>query len=262
MSSGHNWLTARGFTNYRIEHKFGRDENVDTTFKPICIGGVWPTPTISNATPLRIKAGGNANDTAAGSGAREVTVIYLDTSLNKQEEQLATAGTSASSYTSGNVFRLIRAYVSASGTYASASSGFSHSASITLESSSEDWGTIDATNIARGQTQIGCYAVPATDNDGRTVKEAYVLGYVISADSNKQVDFIMYQRANAHTETSAPYTAARTIREHDVASGISFIEAEVPIGPFSPGTDLGWMAKAASSASAIVDFEILLVLED
>jgi len=169
MSSGHNWLAARGFTNYKIEHKFGRDESVDTTFKPVCIGGVWPTPTTSNATPLRIKAGGNANDTAAGSGAREITVIYLDTNLAVQTETLATAGASASSYTSGNVFRLLRAYVSASGTYASASGGFSHSASITLESSSEDWATIDATDIVRAQSQIACYTVPATDRDWETV---------------------------------------------------------------------------------------------
>ena len=53
---------ADGFS---VVHKFGKNDAIGTTVKPICLGGVWQMPQVANATTLRVKAG-NANDTAGG----------------------------------------------------------------------------------------------------------------------------------------------------------------------------------------------------
>lgn len=104
---------------------------------------------------MRIKAGGNAADTAAGAGAREVTLIGLDASGNVVTEAIATNGISASSATTNSFIRLYRAYVSASGTYATAAAG-SHTAAIVIENSAggTDWLTIDATSFPLAQSEV------------------------------------------------------------------------------------------------------------
>ncbi len=58
-----------------VVHKFGRGV-VGTSFVPIAFGNIYRTPQPANATALRVKAG-DANDTAAGTGAREVMVQGL-----------------------------------------------------------------------------------------------------------------------------------------------------------------------------------------
>ena len=67
---------AKGnITGSTIVNKFGRNASVGTTYVPVTVGGVYNTPQPAAATTLRIKAGGDANDAAAGTGAREVTVV-------------------------------------------------------------------------------------------------------------------------------------------------------------------------------------------
>ena len=118
------WLdVSRGLVSgMQSIKKFGRNAAVGTSFVPIAMGGVYQTPQGSAATALRIKSGGDANDTAAGSGARSVTLEGLDENFELATEALATAGASASSATSTTFTRLFRAYVTpdtGSGTYAS-----------------------------------------------------------------------------------------------------------------------------------------------
>ena len=64
-----------------VVHKFGRNAAV-TTMAPIAFGGVYQTPQPASATTLRVKAG-NTNDTAAGSGAREITIQDANKEINK-----------------------------------------------------------------------------------------------------------------------------------------------------------------------------------
>lgn len=260
MSYG--WLVSQKKAgNVRQEHKFGHNDSIGTTFEPLTVEGHYRSPQVAGATPLRVKAG-NVADDAAGTGAREITVVYLDTSLAIQTETLATAGTSASDYTSGNVFRLLRAYVSASGTYASVTSGFSHAASIIIEDSSANvWCDIHFDDLGNAQSQIGIWTVPQTNEDGRTIKEAYLTKYDLTASSNKQVDFILFQRQNV-LETAAPYTAARVTREHTTVSGGYESDMNLPLGPFPPGTDIGWMVRSSAAAAATCDNEFLMILGD
>jgi len=101
------------------------------------------------ATTLRIKAGGDALDTAAGAGAREVTLQGIDELGNEVTESLATAGASASAVTTNKFIRLYRAWVSSVGRYGTMAAG-GHEDDIVIEkgTGSQDWLTLDATGFS------------------------------------------------------------------------------------------------------------------
>jgi len=259
MSStyGASWLTKVADEQYGdnadIVHKFGRNTAVGTSFVPVTFGGVYPTPQVGSATQLRIKAGGDANDDAAGTGAREVTLIGLDANGDEVTEAIATAGASASSATTNSFIRLYRAYVSASGTYATASAG-SHAASITIENSAggTDWLTIDAAAFPLAQSEVGAYSVAAG-------KKAYVFSAYAATDSSKSTDIVFFQRTSI-LQTAEPYDAMRVV--FDIKSTEAFVDfaPRAPLGPFVGPCDLGFMAKVSSTTSEVsVDFELLVV---
>ena len=252
------WLdVAQGLsTGLSSVKKFGRNESVGTSFVPICIGGIYRTPQASGATSLRIKAGGDANDTAVGAGARQVTLIGLDQNFNEITETLATAGASASSSTTQTFTRLYRIFVSESGTYASATAG-SHAGSIVIENGSggTDWGSISVTDFPKSQSEIGAFSAPA----GST---GFVKLRNLSVDSGKSIDLIFFSRANID-QTAPPYSA---MRAQSVVTGVAggsievFGETDIPFGPYVGPTDIGFMGKVSSgTASVSVEFEIFLV---
>lgn len=260
------WLDiSRGLvTGMSVVKKFGRAV-VGTTYTPLAFGGngvtggIYQTPQSSAATTLRIKSGGNANDTAAGSGAREITLEGLDENFAVATETIATAGASASSATTTTFTRLYRAYVSASGTYATASAG-SQAGEIIIENGSggTNWGVIPYPTSAfpEAQSSIGAYSVPA----GST---AYVFLDDITVDSGKTADVIFFHRGNAD-ETAAPYTA---MRSKSILTGITGGSTDlsgrnVPFGPFVGPCDVGFMGRVSATTGQIAcEFEIFLVNE-
>lgn len=234
-----------------VIHKFGRNGSVGTTFAPVTDGGVWQTPLSSSASTLRIKAGGDANDTAAGTGAREITLQGVDETGALVSEAVATAGASASAATTTTFMRLFRAYVSESGTYASATDG-SHADTITIEdgAGSEDWGSILLDGFALGQSTIACYTVPL----GYT---ALIEAADINVQSNKTAEIILFQRQNI-LETSAPFSAMRVLEEWGGVSSDIQVTFTTPI--LLPGLcDVGFMAKAATTAEVDCGFTIELI---
>lgn len=246
-------VTAGDISGVSIVHKFGRNAAVGTTFVPVAFGGVYQTPQYGSATTLRIAAGGNANDTAAGTGAREITLQGLDENGNLVSEAVATAGASASSATTTTFSRLFRFYVSASGTYATASAG-SHAGSIVVENGAggTTWGTISATGFPMGQSEIACYTVPAG-------KVGYITEFDLITDATKPTDIILFKRENAN-ETAAPYSRMSKVLSTDNLT-VAFQQTHInPLGPFPAHTDIGFMAKVASgTASVAADFEIVLI---
>lgn len=243
---------ARGqFSNLSVIHKFGRNPAVGTTYVPINIGGIYRTPQVAGATALRVKAG-NTNDTALGSGAREITLQGIDETGALVTEAIPTAGIAAGADSTATFIRLFRAWVSESGTYATQIAG-SHADDVVIENAagSEDWLTIDATDFPKGQSEIAVYTVPLG-------KEAYVKSFAIIIGSTKIADVLLFKRGGI-LDAAAPYEA---MREQYFAGGVVGTQAvnpETPLGPYPAGTDVGWMAKVTQATGPIaVDFEILL----
>jgi len=249
------WLElAKGdVPNHSRVLKFGRDVAVGSTYAPVSIGKVYRTPQVSGATALRVKAG-DANDTAAGSGAREITIQGLDETGALVNATLATAGTSASAATSETFIRLFRAFVSASGTYATQTTG-SHAADIVIENSAgtEDWLTIDSTDIPKGQSEVAVFTIPL----GFT---GYINATHISVTATKSVTVSFFKRENI-LETAAPYSAMRLQEQWGGVDGQAGYTLSVPSGPYPALTDIGFMAKAPVSSEADVNFEIILIAD-
>ncbi|GAG59516.1 unnamed protein product [marine sediment metagenome] len=237
---------------HSLIHKFGHYDSVGTSFVPLCSGGIYRTPQVAGATALRIKAGDVADD-AAGVGAREVTIQGLDETGALVTEAVATAGVSASANTSATFIRFFRAWVSASGTYASQTAG-SHAADIVIENAagSEDWGTIEFAPFPKAQTEIGAYSVAI----GVT---AYLLSATVFSDTSKTTTVIFFQRTNI-LQTAAPYDGMRIVFDATVEGGATENKPKAPQGPFAGPCDLGFMgAVGVGSAGVTIDFELLLV---
>lgn len=236
-------------TGSSIVNKFGRNSAVGTSFVPVSIGGLYVRRQPAGASTLRIKAGGNANDTAAGSGAREVTIQGLDANGNLVSEAITTAGASASSNTTTSFMRVFRAWVSSCGSY----SGGGHAATITIEDSSgtEDWITIDSTNTFEGQSECAAYTVPKGYH-------AYVFDIYATIESNKLVSLRFFKQEGAFL-TSAPYQAQRSqLSWSDLDASPNVVPGIY--GTFESGTDIGFLAKVTTgTAHVAVDFSILLI---
>ena len=239
---------------HSLIHKFGRNDSTGTTLEPVTMGGVYQTPQAASATTVRVKAGGNANDTAAGTGAREVTFIGLDETGVVITEAVATAGASASAATTATFMRIYRAYVSASGTYATAIAG-SHAGDIVIENGSggTDWLTIDSTIFPMGQTEIGVFSVPIATT-------AYILRANAFADSTKTTDLIFFCRGGI-MESAAPYSRMNPLFTLSLKGGHAPWESSSGVRVAGPA-DMGFMAQVGVGTAVVaVDFEILLVAD-
>lgn len=249
-------VSAGNVAKHSIVSIFGRNDSVGTSFVPICVGGVYQMPQVSGATKLRIKAGGNANDDTAGTGAREITLNFLDETGVAVTETLATAGASASGATTATAIRLLNVFVSKSGTYADVISADSHDSDIVIENSGggTDWATIGDGDFAHANTSIGFYTVPL----GNT---AFVHALSVTVDSTKSASIIAIQRQNI-LETVAPFTAMRSLLELGGVSGQDSEELKLPSQGFPALTDLGLVGMIASGTTEIdVSFRILLVAD-
>lgn len=230
---------------HSIVHKFGRNDAVPNgSFELIALLSTTPT-FLSAATTVRIKAGGDAADTAAGAGAREVTIVGIDDNLAEVSEAVATAGASASSATTASFWRVYRAYVSAVGTYGVANTG-----AITIENSGGGTDLI-LIGAGEGQTQYGAYTIP-------TGKTGYFLSSLLTVDGIQSADFRFCQRRNFN-DVSAPMSSVRLLNYWD---GIDAPFAFVPRSPavFPALTDVWWEAQGSGGVTQVsIDFEILLV---
>lgn len=107
-------------SNVVIVRKFGRNPAIPTSWEPIWGVSSPVLPTLTTAKTIRVKAGGNANDSAAGTGAQQIHVIGLDANFDPIEEDIETNGTSASASTAQEFIRVHRIFVNRVGTYGGA----------------------------------------------------------------------------------------------------------------------------------------------
>jgi hypothetical protein len=146
-----------GLINYQeAKRKWGINEAVGQgSYEDIWAeGGTYPI--LETATTVRIAAGGNGADTAAGAGAREITIVGLDENWNEATETLATNGTAASTSTTTTFIRINRVYVSVCGTYAGSNTGI-----IRVQDTAATIGTLAHIPAGLGSTFQAIVAVPA-----------------------------------------------------------------------------------------------------
>jgi hypothetical protein len=206
----------------------------------------WPI----TAEKFRIKAGGNTADTAAGLGAQSIQRVYLDSTGVKRQQQLATAGSSASASTTNTATRLIRAWVDVAGTILS-----NNTASILIENESSGL-IVGEIAAGQGQTEMSMYTVPL----GYTAYLSRVT-VDVAAGANKDADIMMWQRTNALT-FAAPFGVKRIVREWDAIQGESTIEFK-HLPSFAALTDLWFEGKGNGAETEIdVDYDLILVKDE
>ncbi len=235
---------------HSIVHKFGHGA-VGTSFVPVCSSLTYTTPTTAIALEV---VSGDADDTSAGAGAQEVTIIGLLLDGTEVTQVVELSGLSAVSIPTP-LFRLYRWYVSRSGVYPSPGGG-SHQGILTIRvaSAGATWSTILFTPFPHGQSQIGWYTIPAGHR-------GYLLSQFIKVDSVKVVDILLVWRGNSD-DVATPFTGVfRLISEFVgiAGSGVT-LQPKTPINGFVEFTDIGFLGKVASSTADVsVDFELLIV---
>ena len=196
---------------------------------------------------MRIKAGGNAADDAAGAGAREITIQGIDDSFNEITVAITTAGASASAATTELFWRVHRAWPCGVGTYGGANTG-----AITIENSG---GGTDIITLAAGEgrTQFAGWSTPA----GVT---AYMLSAEPTVDSSKSADFAIYTRED-FDDTVAPMPSKQLRKYYDGVTGSSTPGMwKTPRIILPPKSDI-WVEGQGNGVGveASFDFELLLV---
>lgn len=243
---------SRGIASgHRYIRQFGRNAAVGGTFSPIARAGVYRTPQVATAPFLRIRAGGNAADTANGAGARSVTLIGLDVNGDYLQETIATAGASASALTTNKFLRLTEAIVQTSGTYAT-QTALSHVASINIEDAAGNlWATIQDTDIPRGDSEIASYSVPRN----RTL---FITNVRLEAAAANKSNIVMFARSGI-LQSAPPYDAMVLLQEFPEFSGVTQFRFDPPIR-INQLSDVGFLAKTETSTTDVaVGFDCIEV---
>lgn len=228
------------------KRKFGVNQSVGNSPETVwSYSSNWIPNQVKNEK-LRIKAGGDANDDAAGSGCQSVLVTFLDDNLLEVEETIVTAGALASLDTTANCFRLLSAKVVNVGTYHGSNAG-----SIIFELTG---GNIMG-NIAadKGTTEQCILTVPS----GKT---AYITEILISVGSADSCDVVMYSSDNSD-DVSTPFSAK--IEQWALAdfTGAEIFKLDTHL-KFDEGSDIWVEAEkitGAGNARVSVDLNYYLV---
>jgi hypothetical protein len=168
--------------NYQeAKRKFGANEAVGNgAYEDIWAeGGTFPL--LETATTVKVQAGGNVNDTAAGTGARTITVQGLDENWNEAEEDLTLAGASASASTTTTFIRINRVFVKTVGAYGGSNTGI-----IRIEDTAATVGVLAHIPAELGTTFQSIYAVPAN-------KTAYITEIKTSVGESDSADVRMWR---------------------------------------------------------------------
>jgi len=223
--------------------KFGHNDSIGQTYAVVSEGGLCRLPLPANATTLRIKAGGDAADDAAGAGARSILLQGIDETGADIQEVLVTNGVDASLSTVQTFMRLYRSLVIETGTYATDFLTGGQAATITIENTAgtADWMMIRYNGFADCQSQSNCFSVG-------TGKRAYLSAINIFVDSVKSVDFLLVFRANFMNVSA--FQPVRVGSELNGVSGaFNFAFPEPP--RFYEHTDIALVAKVTAGSAAV-----------
>lgn len=231
---------------HSLVHKFGRNSDVPSgSWEHISMTPFSKTNFRESAGTFNIKAGGNAADTAAGAGAREVTIQgIVATTFAEETDTIATAGAAESSASTKSFWRVHRAWVSSVGTYTAANTG-----AMVIE----DVANNDMISIAveEGQSQYAGFTIPA----GKTGYLVSVHGFV---DSTKDVDIRCMTRKNIDV-VAAPMNSVRVKLYWDGVKGTLQYTPKSPEFSLPEKSDIWFEGNGSAAAAVSLDFELLLI---
>lgn len=232
-------------------NKFGRSEAVGTSEDVVWQGATTFGGFVTAPVAIRVRAGGNANDTAAGTGARSVVVEGLDGQGNVFSLTLVTAGNSASGASTQTGIRWYRAYVGDSGVYGAGAITGSNIGNIIIETTGG--AAVLSIPAQRGQTSTSVFSVPR----GYT---AYMRTISWNIAHNQTLTGRLWQRRNI-LNTAAPFAPPRLVRSIVATSGA--LAVSHPLEPplvFPELTDL-WATAVTSSGTGTleIDYDLILV---
>lgn len=195
---------------------------------------VWPYAGdhtwLTAASTLQVVSS-SANDTAAGTGARSITITGLDINLATISETVTFNGTTPVT-TVNSYFRLLRGFIGATGTYANTNLG---NITITATTGGSVQGYIA---IGHGRLSQGAYTVPA----GRR----FILKRVIvGSEATKPTNFHIYIQGSL--PVTAPYGGKQVGLNYPAVSGM-FQEDLYHETILPAGTDL-WIAATTSTSN-------------
>lgn len=226
--------------------KFG-SASIGATISPVCESLFYRTPT--SAASLEFVSD-DVNDSASGSGAREMEFTGLDANFNEVTQIISTNGTTAVPLPI-DLIRHYRFQVTSSGTYASQIAG-SHQGNLTLRESGagQVWSVIPNTPFPAAQSQIGVVSIPI----GKTI---FITKRSFNVDSVKAANIFIFERQNID-DVTVPYTGVMRLIEKNIGvTGYQSKSFVFPIGPFVGPADVGIMGVfPVGSGDISVDFEM------
>lgn len=237
-----NLLVSRSLVDGQIAiTKFGRNPDVDAGTEDVWSqGGTWVAPTTARLHNL---TSSSANDAAAGSGARTVTVNGLNGDYTDTTETVTLNGTNAVSTVNSYVIvhRMIVATAGSGGT----------NAGTILATAATDSTVTTAIVIGKGQSQLGIYQVPA----GYT-GYVYKYGGSMNGGAGANVDLELFAKP-----LGGVFNLKSTINLAETGSGYADREFTFP-NAFAAKTTLKLTATSDAANSNVVGFFDLLLIED
>jgi hypothetical protein len=238
-------MVNRGLvTGIAGERRVGNISSLGGTYEPIWSGaGSLPFPT--TAAPIRIRAGGNAADAAAGTGARLVLVRGLDANWDLTTDLLITAGASQSAQSTKSFIRVLDAVSVDVGTYGGRNVG-----DVCIERT-------DATEVALipagiGRAQMGFFSVP-------NGVQAHVCQLEVECETAVSFSLRMWQRKRADIDV-APFSSAEIIGEYVGFTERAHREFCTFPEPLEAKTDIWFEGKSSTGSAAMsLDFHMWLV---
>jgi len=242
---------------HKLTHKFGHGL---VTTAPTAISSValYQTPKVNTSLEA---VSDDAADTLLGLGAQKIQVQGLVLSGGLfvfQEEEVEMDGLTPVAL-ANDYIRVFRAWISQSGTYATAAA-VSSPGTITIQvaSGGAEWLSIDefATGNSAGQSQCALYTIPSN------VERAILYSPMFTVDSTKTTSIFFFNRPNAD-DVVAPYTGARRM-VHEWLGVTTANESTkmLPVAMFSGATDMGFMGSVTVGTSEISAEFWLLEIEE
>lgn len=236
------------FIGITKNNKSGRNGDIDTATVPEWIwenGGVYTGFPLGDPETLRVVST-DANDTAAGTGARSVRVTGLDENWLIQTETIPLNGTTPS--TGSLLFRRVHtAFVSSTG-----NSNQAFNAGIITVSHSITTANVFLTiQPGRNQSNAAVYTVP----DGKIGIKLGLKIEVDRANASSVAGFVWVREPGAPARYRRPFTASNTSRfEEEPYGGLTY----------PAKTDIGVVVTSCTANNTAVQasFDIILVDDD